>query len=50
VCAIAAAMRRAEAAWRTELRATTIADLADLVAQQAPARAMEKTTVWLGSG
>jgi Rrf2 family protein len=47
VCAIAAAMRRAEAAWRTELRATTIADLTELVRQQAPARAMQKTTAWL---
>jgi Rrf2 family protein len=47
VCAIAAAMRRAEAAWRRELRATTIADLADLVQRQAPARAIQKTTAWL---
>jgi Rrf2 family protein len=47
VCAIAAAMRRAETAWRTELRATTIADLAELVQHQAPARAMQKTTAWL---
>ena len=47
VCAIAAAMRRAEAAWRTELRATTIADLAEQVQNQAPARALQKTTEWL---
>jgi Rrf2 family protein len=47
VCAIAAAMRRAESAWRAELRATTIADLADQVQRQAPARAMQKTAAWL---
>jgi Rrf2 family protein len=47
VCAIGAAMRRAEAAWRAELRATTIADLAEQVQRQAPARAMQKTTAWL---
>ena len=47
VCAIAGAMRRAETAWRTELRATTIADLADQVSHQAPPRAMQKTTEWL---
>jgi Rrf2 family protein len=47
ICAIAAAMRRAEAAWRTELRATTIADIAEQVQRDAPARAIQKTTAWL---
>jgi Rrf2 family protein len=47
VCAIAAAMRRAETAWRTELRDTTIADLAEQVQRQAPPRAMQKTAAWL---
>jgi Rrf2 family protein len=47
VCAIAAGMRRAEAAWRAELRATTIADIAEQVQRDAPARAIEKTTAWL---
>ena len=47
VCAIAAAMRRAETAWRTELRATTIAELAEQVQHQAPAQAVDKTTAWL---
>jgi Rrf2 family protein len=47
VCAIAAAMRRAEAAWRSELRAITIADLANQVQRQAPARSIQKTTAWL---
>jgi Rrf2 family protein len=49
VCAISAAMRRAETAWRAELRATTIADLAEQVQHQAPAQAMQKTTAWLVS-
>jgi len=47
VCAIAAAMQRAEVAWRTELRATTIADIAEQVQRDAPAKAIEKTTAWL---
>ena len=47
ICAIAAAMRRAEAAWRTELRATTIADIAEQVQRDAPALAIQKTTAWL---
>ena len=47
ICAIAAAMRRAEAAWRTELRATTIADIAEQVQRDAPALAVQKTTAWL---
>jgi Rrf2 family protein len=47
ICAIAAAMRRAEAAWRAELRATTIADIAEQVRRDAPALAIQKTTAWL---
>jgi Rrf2 family protein len=48
VCAIAAAMYRAEEAWRAELERTTVADIADQVRQQAPASAIEKSTRWLG--
>ena len=47
VCAIAAAMHRAEAAWRAELRGTTIADIAALVAEQAPPEALSKSADWL---
>lgn len=47
ICAIAAAMRRAEAAWRAELRATTIADIAEQVQRDAPALAIQRTTAWL---
>ena len=47
VCAIAAAMDRAESAWRAELERTTIAELADQVRRQAPAAALEKSRRWL---
>jgi Rrf2 family protein len=47
LCAIAAAMHRAEAAWRRELANTTIADIANIAARAAPRRAIEKTTRWL---
>ena len=46
-CGIAAAMWRAEAAWQDELRAVTIADIADLTMKQAPAAAMEKSVTWI---
>jgi len=46
-CGIAAAMWRAEAAWRDELRATTIDDLAALVMAQAPLAVRQKGSRWL---
>jgi Rrf2 family protein len=46
-CGIAAAMWRAEAAWRDELGNVTIADLAELTVQQAPAAALEKGVTWI---
>jgi len=47
VCEIAAAMHRAETAWRAELERTTIADLAAGVLRHAPTRVLEKSTEWL---
>jgi Rrf2 family protein len=49
VCAIAAAMGRAESAWRSELAATTIADIAGVVAAQSPPAAVRKATAWVTS-
>ncbi|MGP0031584.1 MAG: RrF2 family transcriptional regulator [Acidimicrobiales bacterium] len=46
-CGIAAAMWRAEDAWRQELSATTIADIARLVMDQAPRAALARGGVWL---
>jgi Rrf2 family protein len=46
VCGIAAAMQRAEAAWRTELAQTTIADLAAAVPRDAPPEAQKKAAAW----
>jgi len=40
-------MWRAEAAWRDELRATSIDDLAALVMAQAPLAARQKGSRWL---
>lgn len=48
-CGIARAMDRAEAAWRTELAQTTIADLAAGVARDVPPRARAKSDAWLRS-
>jgi Rrf2 family protein len=48
VCGIAATMWRAEQAWRDELRATTIADLAVSTLAQAPRDALDKGARWLG--
>jgi Rrf2 family protein len=45
-CAIHATMLRAEMAWRTSLRAQTIADLVAGLAKGIDQRAMEKTMVW----
>ncbi len=49
VCAIAGAMARAEDAWRAELRGTTVADLAAIVARQAPEVSVSRSIRWLGS-
>jgi len=46
-CGIAAAMWRAEAAWKDELARTSIADIAQTVMTQAPPAALEKGAVWL---
>ena len=42
-------MWRAEAAWRDELRVTTIGDLAALVMAQAPLAARQKGSRWLSA-
>jgi Rrf2 family protein len=47
MCGIAAAMQRAETAWRAELASTTVADIASIVTRQAPRRALTKTQAWL---
>jgi Rrf2 family protein len=49
ICGIAAAMQRAEAAWKAELRSTTVADISSIVARQAPRRAQAKTRAWLST-
>jgi Rrf2 family protein len=46
-CGIAAAMWRAERAWQDELRAVTLADIAELTMQQAPPAAVEKGVTWI---
>jgi Rrf2 family protein len=46
-CSIHVAMDRADAAWRSELRAVTIADLVAEVMRGAPPRALEKGVEWL---
>jgi Rrf2 family protein len=46
-CGIAAAMWRAEEAWKRELGQTTIADITQLVFTQAPPAALAKGSVWL---
>ena len=46
-CGIAAAMDRAEAAWRAELATVTVADLGRVAVRQAPAVAQTKTRAWL---
>ena len=46
-CGIAAAMWRAEQAWKEELQATTIAAVADLTMKQAPRAALEKGVTWI---
>ena len=46
-CGIAAAMRRAEDAWKAELRAVTIADLLDELETSVDIRQTEKAIAWL---
>ena len=46
-CAIHAVMNRADDAWRTELRATSIADLVAHVARDASPKAFEQGLNWL---
>lgn len=46
-CSIHVAMDRADAAWRAELRAVTVADLVLQIAEKAPPRALEKGITWL---
>lgn len=47
LCGIAAAMARAEEAWRAELAATSISELAAGVLHDASPRALELSAVWL---
>jgi len=47
-CAIASAMARAEAAWRRELQAVTVADIMATVGRRAPAAAAAART-WLSA-
>ena len=46
-CGIAAAMWRAEEAWREVLRTTTVAEIAQLTMTQAPASALHKSAIWI---
>lgn len=47
VCAIADVMYRADAAWRDELRRTTLADLFGRLSQTVPREAAVKATSWM---
>src|SRR5579875_920153 len=47
VCAIAAVMHRAEAAWRAELAATTVADVVGNLLTQLPPDAGDRLMTWL---
>jgi Rrf2 family protein len=46
-CSIHVVMDRADAAWRAELQAVSIADLVREVVERAPARALEKGIGWM---
>ena len=46
-CGIAAAMWRAEQAWRDELGRTTLADIGVTILEQAPPAALDKGVTWL---
>jgi Rrf2 family protein len=45
-CSIHAAMDRADAAWRAELRSVSIADLVGQLLHHSPPRALEKGAAW----
>lgn len=45
-CSVHAVMDRADAAWRDELRAITLADLVQMVGEQAPPAAIERGITW----
>jgi Rrf2 family protein len=47
MCGIAAAMWRAEEAWRDELERTTLSELVALTLQHAPPAALEKSMTWI---
>jgi Rrf2 family protein len=47
-CSIHVVMDRADAAWRAELRAVTVADLLGTVLEQAPRASLERGVAWLG--
>ena len=47
VCTIAAAMYRADEAWRRELRATTVAELVGGLSSAVPPEAAAKAVVWM---
>lgn len=49
VCAVAAVMHRAEAAWRRELASVTVADLVGAVAGSAPPEAVRRAATWLSA-
>jgi len=46
-CSIHVVMDRADAAWRDELRVVTVADLVQMVGEQAPPASIEKGITWL---
>jgi Rrf2 family protein len=48
-CGVAAAMWRAEEAWRSELEKTTIGSLMELVFAQVPAESLDRGAKWLTS-
>ena len=47
VCPLAAAMQRADAAWRAELQRTTVAEIAAIVAEAVPPAAIQKAIGWV---
>jgi Rrf2 family protein len=46
-CAIHVAMNRADEAWRSELRATSIADIVGAIARDASPKAIERGVEWI---
>jgi len=47
-CIVSAAMAKAERAWRRELAAQTLADLAERADHRIPAESKRRTARWLG--